>query len=349
MSEEPSTPAAAGASRQPEHGPWIDVHAHPGACFMAGLDADHPATRLLGGDRTETAASDIVRSAVTVTSFSTVADLISIGIGSNGSPAAVRPFDDATGVADHDRQLAALAAVAGATELVEVRTPDDVIRLHAAGDSGYFVSCEGGDFIGTAPERVAHAHDCGVCAITLVHYRVNEIGDIQTEDAVHGGLTDVGRDVVREMNRFGMVVDLAHATQQTTADAASESSSPIVISHSHLASPGADHPRLLSAEHALIVAASGGVVGAWPAGVVATTLADYVEEICRLIDVIGIEHVAIGTDMDANYRPVLDHYDQMATVGDLLGERGLDAAEVDAVMGGNYLRVWRAAEAAASA
>jgi membrane dipeptidase len=176
---------------------------------------------------------------------------------------------------------------------------------------------------------------------------VNDLGDIQTEDPVHGGLTSVGKEVVTEMNRLGIVVDLAHATQNTTAHAAAQSTTPIVISHSHLASEGAPHPRLLAPDHARLVADTGGVVGAWPAGIVSATLDDYVEEICRLVDLIGIQHVAIGTDMDANYRPVLDRYDQMGTLGQLLQARGLTASDVDAVMGGNYLRVWSTVEQAA--
>ena len=330
-----------------DHGPWIDIHAHPGACHMVGLPSSHPAAKLLSGDRTADAAGDIDRSSVTATSFSTVADLIVLGMGPNGSPGMVRPFSDKEAVVDHDRQLAAISSIAKTTELEQVRTVADVRRVHSVGSSGYFSSCEGGDFVGTDPSRIGHAHAHGVCAVTLVHYRVNELGDIQTEDAVHGGLTAVGRDVVQEMNAFGMVVDLAHATRDTTADAAAASATPIVISHSHLASPGADHPRLLSDDHAMLVADAGGVIGAWPCGIVSSTLADYAEEICRLVDLVGVDHVAIGTDMDANYRPVLDRYDQMSTVAAMLADRGMSGEEVDAVLGGNYLRVWSAAEDAA--
>jgi len=336
-------PVAEGASIG--HGPWVDIHAHPGACFLRGFPPTHPMVQVLGSDRTDDVAAEIVDSGVTVTSFSSVADLIVLGPNATGGLGAVRELDDDEAVLDHDRQLAAIASVCESTDLDAVTHPDDVLRLHREGRSGYFVSCEGGDFIGTDAERVAGAASRGVISITLVHYRVNELGDIQTEDPVHGGLTDIGREVVREMNRHGMIVDLAHATKNTTAAAAAVSTTPIIISHSHLASPGATHPRLLDEEHAQIIAECAGVVGAWPSGVVAASIDDFVDEICRLIDLVGLDHVAIGTDMDANYKPVVDKYAQMHTVAAKLAAHGYSRSDVDAVMGANFLRVWRAAEA----
>ena len=328
-----------------EHGPWVDIHAHPGACFLRGFPKTHPMVQVLGSDRTDDIAAEIVDSGVTVTAFSSVADLIVLGPNAAGGLGAVRELDDAEAVKDHDRQLAAISSVCESTDLEPVVHSDDVARLHAAGRSGYFVSCEGGDFIGTDVDRVAGAASQGVISITLVHYRVNELGDIQTEDPVHGGLTDVGQDVVEEMNRYGMIVDLAHATKATTAAAAAISATPIIISHSHLASPGASHPRLLDEEHAGIIAECGGVVGAWPSGVVAASIDDFVEEVCRLIDVVGLEHVAIGTDMDANYKPVVDNYAQLQIVAVKLAAHGYGQSDVDAVMGANFLRVWTAAAA----
>ena len=176
-----------------------------------------------------------------------------------------------------------------------------------------------------------------------MHYRVNEVGDIQTEPERHGGLTSFGAEVVAEMNRLGLLVDLAHATLSTTRDVVERSSQPVVISHSHLARGVDSHPRLLTDDHTRAVSSRGGVIGAWPAGVAVTDLEGYVGEILRLIDVVGVAHVAIGTDMDANFRPVLTSYGQFVEVAARLLARGLDPSEVVAVMGGNYRRVFAAA------
>ena len=110
-----------------------------------------------------------------------------------------------------------------------------------------------------------------------------------------------------------------------------------MISHSHLAAAADSHPRLLTLEHARAVVAEGGLIGAWPAGVAARNFDEYVDEIERLVDGVGLDHVAIGTDMDANYRPVVQSYDQLPDIADALLDRGYGDEDVGAVMGGNFL------------
>lgn len=322
------------------HGPWIDIHAHPGACFtLAGGAAPGG---LVGAEPTRAAIDAIRASEVTISSFSTVADLAVIGFVPGGGLGAVREFAPGEALADHDRQLRAIGALASDGLISLVRDAHDVERLHAVGDVGMLVTCEGGDFVEGELDRLRAAHAAGARSVTLVHYRPSEVGDLQTSAPQHGGLSAVGREIVAEMNRLGMIVDLAHASMATTADALAVSTQPIVISHSHLASPGHDHPRLLTPDHACMVAEAGGLIGAWPSGVVCETLADYADEICRLVDLLGVEHVAIGSDMDANYKPVLHAYPQFLELAGLLGGRGLDAGEVDAILGGNYLRIMHA-------
>ena len=104
----------------------------------------------------------------------------------------------------------------------------------------------------------------------------------------------------------------------------------------------AEHPRLLTEEHARLVADGGGLVGAWPSGVTSATFGDYVDEVCRLVELIGVDRVAIGTDLDANYQPVLTEYRQFGDLADALGRRGFDETEIDAVLGGNAVRLFRA-------
>lgn len=334
------------AGRTSAHGPWIDVHAHPGACFVHGLAAHDPMRRLFStSERDERAL--LAAGEVTVSAFASVADAPVIGLRDNGI-ATVRDFEPGEALATNTAQVDAIRDLARAAALDLVLHPDDVERLHATNRRGMWLTCEGGDFVETDTSRVAGAHERGVRSITLVHYRINDLGDIQTEDPRHHGLTGTGRDVIAEMNRLGMVIDLAHATMATTVAAAEASRAPIMVSHSHLASPGADHPRLLTPDHARAVADTGGVVGAWPAGIVAASLADFADEIARLVDLIGVEHVALGSDLDANYRPVLTEHSQLPALAALLRSRGLDPIEIDGVLGGNFLRMWRAVIAVAN-
>ncbi len=165
-----------------------------------------------------------------------------------------------------------------------------------------------GDFIEDRLDRVHEAFHDGVRAITIVHYHVNQIGDIQTEAPVHQGLTPLGKSIVREMNRAGIIVDLAHATLAVAKDVVETSTKPVMVSHTNLLTPTATFPRLISSEHAKLVAAAGGIIGSWPSGMGQATFADFIDSIQRLVDAVGVEHVAIGTDMDANYKPVLRSY-----------------------------------------
>jgi membrane dipeptidase len=113
-----------------------------------------------------------------------------------------------------------------------------------------------------------------------------------------------------------------------------------MISHSHLARGEDSHPRLLSRDHALAVARAGGLIGAWPAGVALESFDDYVDEILRMVELLGAEHVSIGTDMDANYQPVMSSYLEMPNLAASLRERGLGESETALVMGGNFLRLF---------
>lgn len=323
-----------------QHGPWVDLHAHPGRCFLAGYADSSPIVTQLGSPDVARSIQSAADAGVCCVSTSTVADLAVLRPNASGGLGAGRAFEPGEARADHDIQLTGLTeSLAG---IRTVLTAEDIAAAHTSERGSAFISCEGADFLDGELDGLTPAFDLGARMITLVHYRINELGDIQTEAPKHGGLTAFGGEVVAEMNRLGMIIDLAHATFETTVGALEASADPIVISHSHLAGRGSDHPRLLTDDHARVVADAGGLVGAWPAGVIAVTLADYADEICRLVDLIGMDHVAIGSDLDANYRPVLTEYSQFNDVAALLMARGFDPNDVDAVLGGNVVALFAA-------
>ena len=221
-------------------------------------------------------------------------------------------------------------------------SPADVYSAQHRHQTAAIFAVEGGDFIEDKLDRVHEAFRDGVRAITIVHYHVNQIGDIQTEAPVHGGLTAFGKSVIREMNRTGIIVDLAHSTFAVAKDVLEVSTKPVMISHSNLATATLNHPRLISSEHAKLVASAGGIIGSWPSGIGQTTFADYIDSIQRLIDTVGIEHVAIGTDMDANFKPVFRSYRDWSLIPAALLARGMREADVANIMGENFLRVFKA-------
>ncbi len=325
----------------PTHGPWIDVHAHPGRCFLAGAPPGDRLAELLGGDASATALEAARQAGLTAVSFATVADLAVLAPTLDGGLHAGRPFEPGEAHTGHEQQLAGLRALVEREGMPVAMTAADLERAHAEGTTAALLTCEGGDFLEGRVERLEEVHRQGVSSLTLVHYRVNDLGDIQTEAPVHDGLTTFGAEIVRACNRLGIVIDCAHATFATTVGVLEVSDVPVIVSHSHLDHAERSHPRLLSDDHARAVSDAGGVIGAWPSGVTSTNLEDFVDEILRLVELIGVGHVAIGTDLDANYRPVVTTHDDFTVLADRLRARGLASGEVDQVLGANAVELYR--------
>jgi len=153
--------------------------------------------------------------------------------------------------------------------------------------------------------------------------------------------------VIREMNRLGMVVDVAHLTFDGVRAAAAVTRRPLLLSHTVLKTAFA---RSVSAEHARLIAGTGGVVGIFPVNSGGYYgLSGYVEHIVRMIDTVGVDHVGVGTDMDGISPPSFVAYDDYArwpSIPAALLARGYARADVAKVLGGNFLRVFRDAAAA---
>ena len=177
-----------------------------------------------------------------------------------------RDFRPGEAYADHRRQLEAIRRDVAAAGAEVATSAAGVDRAAGEGRTVVLLGCEGGDFLDGDLRRLEKARAAGVTVLTLVHYRANEIGDVQTEPPVHGGLSRFGRAVVAECNRLGVVVDCAHASFAATMAVLEVSSQPVIISHGQLGNAGTAHPRLLTARHVAAVAAAGGLIGAWLAG-----------------------------------------------------------------------------------
>jgi membrane dipeptidase len=213
----------------------------------------------------------------------------------------------------------------------------------AAGAPAIMLGYEGGDVLEGDLQRVGEIHAEGARLLQLAHYRVNELTDIQTEDPAHGGLTPLGIDVVRECNRLGIIVDLAHATLAATEQTLRASSRPLLLSHTFLTAKPRRFTRGITADHARAVAAGGGVIGVVPFPSAFRTLDDYTDGIARMADVAGIDHVGVGSDMSGiRGSPPLNRYKQYPALAEKLVERGLRGDELAKVLGGNFLRVFAA-------
>jgi membrane dipeptidase len=218
------------------------------------------------------------------------------------------------------------------------------LRAAPAGGPAVIVAAEGADFLEGHIERIDEARtQYGVRHLQLVHYRPNELGDIQTEAPVHNGLTDFGVEVVRACNRLGVVVDVAHATYDVVKRAAASTGRPLILSHTNFTPAPGSRSRQISADHARIVAQTGGVIGVWPPASIFPTIDAMAAGMAQLVDVVGIDHVGLGSDMRGLTGPsVLPSYRAFPLLAQALLARGFSAEDAGKILGGNYARVFAA-------
>jgi membrane dipeptidase len=112
------------------------------------------------------------------------------------------------------------------------RTAADVERIHKSGKLAALVSLEGAHLIANSLGVLRAFHHLGVRYMTLAHFQTNAYADSMTGDATHNGLSPAGRELVREMNRLGMIVDVSHISDKAVLDAVQESRAPVIASHS---------------------------------------------------------------------------------------------------------------------
>ncbi len=183
-------------------------------------------------------------------------------------------------------------------------TPHHVRTAHKNRQPTVIQAVEGGHFLQGHLERVEEAYGRGLRHFGLLHDSdaAVPLGDVYTNPPRYGGLTAFGASVIKECNRLGMLIDLAHANVQTTEAALKLTTRPVIISHTGLDTRlGNDphmaqmmRPRLIGKEQAKMVANTGGLVGVWTH--LADTPLEYARGIRAMVDVIGIDHVCLGTD-----------------------------------------------------
>jgi membrane dipeptidase len=144
-------------------------------------------------------------------------------------------------------------------DMVLALTAADVRRAHADGKIAALMGVEGGHMIGNDIRMVRIFADLGVRYMTLSHFYNDEWADSSTDKPAHNGLTDFGKDVVREMNRQGMMVDISHVSDKTFYDALEVSKAPLIASHSSCRAI-CNHVRNMSDDMIKALAAKGGVI-----------------------------------------------------------------------------------------
>ena len=168
-----------------------------------------------------------------------------------GPPAIQKALDQIDAVRENVSRLS--------RDMLFARTAADVRRAHAQGKIAALMGVEGGHMIGNDIRMVRIFADLGVRYMTLSHFYNNEWADSSTDKPAHNGLTDFGREIVREMNRQGMLVDISHVGDKTFYDALEISKAPLIASHSSCRAL-CNHPRNMTDEMIKALAAKGGVI-----------------------------------------------------------------------------------------
>ena len=242
-------------------------------------------------------------------------------------------------------------------------TPDDLWRLKRAGKRAIMLGIENGYAIGNDIHNVEAFRQRGVVYMTLCHNGDNDICDSARGNHEHGGVSEFGKQVIAEMNRVGMMVDLSHAAEASFYDALQLSQTPIVCSHSS-ARALCDHPRNLTDDQLRALAKAGGVaqVTLYHGFLVKdsvdfnpnccqlstvncqleATILDAIDHLNHMVNIMGIEHVGIGTDFDGDggIRGCASASELINFTRRLLRERYTEE-QIQMIWGGNFLRIMK--------
>ena len=234
----------------------VDVHSHAGRLLRLGQAGTQPPF--------EPVAGPMRAGGLAVTCLAVMSDMPTHRVGPDGRIRAFRDPVPGELRACAEQGFRRLLALAWAENMALI-TDAAALAADRPEAPAVLVAAEGADFLEGDAAVLETAYAAGKLRhLQLTHYRVNELGDIQTEAPVHGGLTDFGAEVIRRCQRMGIIVDVAHGTEALVRRAVDVSTRPLVLSHTSLTAAPRPLTRLITAEHARLVAGTGGVIGIWP-------------------------------------------------------------------------------------
>ncbi len=222
------------------------------------------------------------------------------------------------------------------------RSPADVYEARERGMVAFLPGMEGSDGLEGRLDHFQEIHERGLGVLQLVHTRPNELAHTRHFPYSPGGLTEFGRDVIREANRLGVIIDVCHSNTRTMREVAELSQDPMIFSHTGVQALY-DQEGYLTDEEIELIASTGGVIALSPMGMTLPTMEEYMSHIDYVADLVGVDHVAIGSDLrgvpsytegfgdDANYH----------AIAAALMERGYSDEDVGKIMGANFFRVWQ--------
>ena len=311
----------------------VDVHTHGGT---TGITSQAPPN--------DTLANGMRAGSLAVACLADVPDAPILGRNTAGVLAALRTPDPGQLYKYHLGRLDWVDELVTSHGLRRATSAADLEAAHAAGQPSIVGDVEGLDFLEGKLERLEEAHSRGVRHVQFVHYTPNDIGDFQTGGITHQGLTSFGVEVIQACHRLGFVCDVAHATEDMTKQAVKVATKPLLLSHTALSGSPAMGPtpltqRQVSRDHARAIAETGGAIGIWH---FFPSLDKYVDGLKEMVDVVGVDHVCVGTDQQVAPGS-LQNYSQWVHLVAAMLRGGFSPEEAGKIAGGNYMRIFRAA------
>jgi membrane dipeptidase len=221
----------------------------------------------------------------------------------------------------------------------------EIEEVVESGKVGAILSIEGGEAIEGDLAVLRVFYQLGVRAMTLTWSERNQIADGVWESRTQGGLTRLGVEVVKEMNRLGMIVDVSHLSETGFYDVMNICESPLIASHSNSRTI-CNHERNLTDEQMKIIASKGGVIGVCFAPPFVdkneATLSRVLDHIDYMKNVIGVDHIGIGSDFDGipDTPKGLEDVTKLPELTKGLIKRGYTSDKIEKILGGNFLRVF---------
>ena len=261
-----------------------------------------------------------------------------------------QPTDNPTAFADNIFDKIETIVRDNSRYLALARTPEDLWKNKHLGLKSIMLGIENGIALDGKLSNLRHFADRGIVYMTLCHNGDNDICDSASKsNQTHGGVSQFGAEVIAEMNRLGILVDMSHAGEKSFYDALDISKKPIVCSHSS-ARALCDHPRNLTDDQMRALAAKGGVAqttiyNGFLRKDAQATILDVMAHLEHAIDVMGIDHVGLGTDFDGDggVPGLADSSELLNFTRQLLRKRYSDE-DIQKIWGGNFLRVMAKAQ-----
>jgi membrane dipeptidase len=311
----------------------VDVHSHGG---KTGIISKAPPSNDL---------ADAMRAgSLAVACLANVPDWPVLGRTAQGALTAVRAPEPGELYRYHLGRLAWMDQLVADHGVRRALCAADLDAAHNTGQPAIIADVEGLDFLEMKLERLEEAHQRGIRHVQLVHYTPNDIGDFQTGEITHRGLSEFGAEVIHACHRLGFVCDVAHATEHMALQAIKIATKPLLLSHTAVLGSRAMGPtplggRQVSPDYARAIAETGGSVGIWH---FFPSLDRYVDALKEMAEIVGVDHVSIGTDQFDSRGCVEDYTRWVHLVAAML-RGGFTTEDAGKIAGGNYMRIFHAA------